>query len=126
MTLLPAHREGPPPRWPLGRPSKIESETWAELWTLPQAAAWERSQSTRVVARYCQLLLKAEFGNVLLMPEVRMLEDRLGLSPMAMLRLRWEVAADEVDEKRQTKTATPRRRATKRRLMAVDAPAQAG
>lgn len=30
-----------------------------------------------------------------LMAEARQLEDRLGLTPMAMLRLRWEISDDD-------------------------------
>lgn len=126
MTKLPARFDGPIPSWPLGKPSKIELDTWAQLWVLPQAAAWAHSQSARVVARYVLLLVKAEAGNVLLMPEVRMLEDRLGLTPMSMLRLRWEVASDEVSSAREAKAPARRRTPAKRRLMAVDGSAQAG
>ena len=54
--------------------------------------------------------------------EVRQLEDRLGLSPLALLRLRWEIAADEVDEAREASTASSPRR----RLKAVDPTAAEG
>lgn len=127
MTQLPTRREGPVPSWPLagGRP-----DTWDALWVLPQAVAWERARSERVVARYALLLDKVESGLVALAPEVRQLEDRLGLTPMAMLRLRWEVAADEVAEARADRDkpkATPRpRKASRRRLMAVDGGTKAG
>ena len=119
MTQLPARREGKPPAWPL---ACDEAVAWPELWSLPQAVAWERSRSERVVARYAMLLEKVEGGNVMLAAEVRQLEDRLGLTPMAMLRLRWEVAVDEVAEARAEKAKPkPRSRTTtRRRLMAVD------
>jgi hypothetical protein len=126
MTKLPERREAPAPDWPLTKPIKLELEAWAFLWTLPQSVAWERDSSARLVARYCRTLVKAENGFDLLLPEVRMLEDRLGLSPMAMLRLRWEVAADEVGAARTAKTPAPRRRTAKRRLMAVDDSPKAG
>lgn len=121
MTRLPARFDGPKPAWPLpGKPSKAEADTWSQLWTLPQAAAWSQSQSTRVVARYVRILVMAEWGGEKAWPEVRMLEDRLGLTPMSMLRLRWEVAADEVEEKRATRAPARKRTPPKRRLMAVD------
>jgi hypothetical protein len=44
-----------------------------------------------------------------LLAEARQMEDRLGLSPMAMLRLRWEIQEDQVAEKRAQKSK-PRRR----------------
>ena len=90
--VLPAEgRVGDPPRWPLrvGEPS-----CWASLWMLPQAVAWERLHMERVVARYASVLsaAEAEDPSAAILGEVRQLEDRLGLSPMAMLRLRWEIA----------------------------------
>lgn len=70
---------------------------WAELWHTPQAVAWEELGWTRVVARYACLLDEIEHPqpdrptNAALLAEVRQLEDRLGLSPMAMRRLQWEI-----------------------------------
>jgi hypothetical protein len=53
-----------------------------------------------VVARYACLVAKSEIDSedrsqtaeVALLGEIRQLEDRLGLSPMAMRRLQWEVS----------------------------------
>jgi hypothetical protein len=72
---------------------------WTALWVLPQAVAWERLHLTRVVARYAQKLVAAERTDApaSLLAEVRQLEDRLGLSPMAMLRLRWEIDETEAE-----------------------------
>jgi hypothetical protein len=63
----------------------------------PQAAAWERLGAgvLGVVARYFSLLADPRAA-----AEVRQIEDRLGLNPASMLKLRWElsgsaVAADE-------------------------------
>jgi len=64
------------------------------LWRTPQAVAWEQLGWTRVVARYCHWSIQAEDSPevpVALLGELRQLEDRLGLSPMAMLRLRWTI-----------------------------------
>ena len=136
---LPASgRAAPAPSWPVGfSPSSRAESVWADLWRTPQSVAWERLGWTRVVARYVALLISSErdLGDVedprlyaamlsaqmKALPELRALEDRLGLSPMAMLRLRWEVAADEVAEQRESKRAAPRRR----RLVAVDPDAAA-
>lgn len=119
---LPAEgRQGKPPPWPLPGESKDETAVWREVWKTPQAVAWERLGWNRVVARYVRRLVEAEQtkSGAAVNAEVRQLEDRLGLSPMAMLRLRWEIVADEMDEKRQT--GAPRRR-----LKAVDPDAVAG
>ena|SRR5882757_3182996 len=128
MTRLPAEgRQGDPPRWPLAFTAAFCEDTWAELWSTPQAAAWERlgPGAVRMVARYVVLLAEAEVGEPKAAMEVRQLEDRLGLSPLAMLRLRWEVAADEVAEARNTRSAggapTPRER-----LRLADKPASTG
>jgi hypothetical protein len=64
--------------------------------------AWERLGWTRAVARYSRVLVAAEQKDAtgVLLSEVRQMEDRLGLSPMSMLRLRWQIVADELAEAR--------------------------
>jgi hypothetical protein len=64
------------------------------LWAKPQAVVWEHLHHERVVGRYARLVLDAEEkgASAALLSEVRQMEDRLGLSPMAMLRLRWRIA----------------------------------
>lgn len=96
--VLPASgRSGPPPDWPLPVPLEAELKIWGELWALPQAVAWERFGWTRAVARYVRDLLEAEERRapVQLKSEARQHEDRLGLNPLAMLRLRWEIGGTE-------------------------------
>ena len=104
LVLLPSSGyAGEVPDWPLGRMSKAEAEAWPVLWRTPQATAWARMQLARTVARYVRALVKAERPSAaaFLLSEVRQLEDRLGLTPMAMLRLRWEIAPDQLAEQRQ-------------------------
>lgn len=103
---------------------QVEAELWAELWATPQAAAWERQGWTREVAQYVRWKVKAEQGDLDAAKEARQLADRLGLNPLAMLRLRWEVAADEVAEQRQERTA--RRPASARQRLKVVDPGVAG
>lgn len=125
MVRLPSEgRKGPAPAWPLGRAKAAEQRVWDELWSTPQAVAWERLGWLRVVARYCRLVVEAEKpgAQITLLGECRQMEDRLGLSPMAMLRLRWEIVTDEVAEQRiDNGAADPRQR-----LRAVDPRAVAG
>lgn len=87
-------RTGPIPKWPL--PGKAPA-AWADLWRLPQAQAWEELHLTRVVARYTAKLVIAEDDDCgpSILSEVRQLEDRLGLSAMSMLRLRWAIGGTE-------------------------------
>jgi phytoene/squalene synthetase len=101
--MLPAGgREGDPPPWPLHEdPHELEQALWAQLWATPQAVAWQRHGWTRVVARYVRVALVAESLNKDAMSEARQLEDRLGLTPKAMQMLMWQIARDEVAERRQ-------------------------
>ena len=89
--------DGALPEWPLSEPDVQDLALWVELWRTPQADAWNDLGWTRVVARYARLLIEQENGatNAALLAEIRQLEDRLGLSPMAMKRLQWEVGSRE-------------------------------
>lgn len=118
---LPAEgRRGDAPEWPMNDEAP---DLWRQLWATPQAAAWERLGWTRVVARYCMVLLSVEREPTAgMLGEVRQLEDRLGLSPMAMLRLRWEIASDEVAEQRES---TTKAKAPRLKVVAADAVAGA-
>lgn len=118
VKLPPEGRAGTAPDWPL---LGDEPETWQLLWNTPQAAAWERLGWTRVVARYTHILILCEHADSMtaaLLAEARQMEDRLGLTPMSMLRLRWEIAADEVAEKRTERTSPATK--TRRRLKVAD------
>lgn len=124
LKLPKAGRQGPPPAWPYaGKMTKADAGLWAQLWATPAAAAWELNNWTRVVARYVRLLRTTESEmdapSAALLAEVRQLEDRLGLTPAAMLRLRWEIdGSDDVADARQHRAATPK--STRQRLKAVD------
>lgn len=98
LSLPPDGRQGDPPIWPLPKPKAAERTVWAQLWVTPQAVAWENLGWTRAVARYVRVLVEAEKpdASAAMLGEVRQMEDRLGLSPMAMLRLRWTIG-DEAD-----------------------------
>lgn len=96
---LPADgRKGRAPRWPL---SGRVQRGWAELWRRPQAVMWERNHDEFLVARYLILRntiqdeLDHSVVNATAMAELRQIEDRLGLSPMAMKRLQWEIGDAE-------------------------------
>ena len=122
--VLPAEgRKGPTPDWPLPPTLKhdidegladLELALWDELWSTPQAAAWERLRWFRDVAQYVRWKVQGELGNLDAAKEARQLSDRLGLTPLALLRLGWTIAEDEVAERRATTEKS------KRRLAAVD------
>lgn len=118
VLVLPAEgRKGRTPAWPLGdSPVAAEERAlWRDLWKTPQAVEWERLGWTRVVARYARAVISAETNmEPTVMSEARQLEDRLGLTPKAMRLLLWQIAVDEVGEKRDEPTSV------RGRLKAVD------
>jgi hypothetical protein len=81
----------------MGDPTVEEELLWGELWSTPQAVVWDELGWTRVVARYTRLVLEAEAGDaaVALLAEVRQMEDRLGLTPLAMRKNYWVVEAEK-------------------------------
>lgn len=106
--LLPAAgRDGELPKWPLpGRQTANETAAWKQLWATPQAVAWEQLGWTRTVARYCRVMVAAEAreATAALLAQAVALEDRLGLTPKSMRMLLWQIASDEVAEKREVST----------------------
>jgi hypothetical protein len=103
----------------------LEAELWADLWRLPQAVEWERLGWLRDVAQYVRHKAKGELGDLDAAKEARQWSDRLGLSPLAMLRLRWAIVEDEVGARRDEKEQGEARSA-KPRLRVVDPGAVAG
>lgn len=147
---LPAEgRNGQPPlEWPLGKPrvyieemengkpvkvldvdataerEEAELDLWDEVWTYPQAAAWERDRwRWNVVALYVRTFL------VCAGPEAKAADkaslhrfgDQLGLTPAGLRENGWEIVRDQVSEKRSQKPAgkTGQMSARERRLKAV-------
>lgn len=102
--ILPAEGyQGPIPDWPLaGRRTLAETAAWEDLWRKPQGAAWAQLHLERAVALYVRTLVRAERPGAaaFLISTARQLGEGLGLSAMSMLRLRWEVATDQVAEQR--------------------------
>lgn len=65
---------------------------WRELWKSPQAAMWDPSGRTlHAAARLYDLSVRAG-TSAALEGELRQHYDRHGLSPKAMLQLRWRLA----------------------------------
>lgn len=82
----------------------LEARLWRDLWKLPQAVAWERLGWFREVAIYVRHHVLGELGELDQAKEARQWSDRLGLTSLAMLRLRWEVVTDETAARREQKT----------------------
>lgn len=100
VTLPKAGRKGTAPKWPL---SGRAPAGWEAIWRKPQAVMWERNGDELVVARYVKLrnLIQdpesLEDVNAAAWSELRQIEDRLGLSPMALKRLQWEIGDAAAD-----------------------------
>ncbi|MCF2130124.1 hypothetical protein L1I79_27380 [Strepomyces sp. STD 3.1] len=97
---------------------QLEGELWRDLWKTPQAVMWQQMQWTREVAQYVRWKSRAEAGDLDAAKEARQLADRLGLSPLAMLRLRWKIA--DPDDVKAAPAA--RRRAAGNRRQRPDDP----
>lgn len=95
---------------------EMELELWSELWSTPQATMWEKYGWYREVAVYVRWQIKAELGDLDAAKEARQWSDRLGLNPLAMLRLRWQVE--------QTNEAEDRGKARRRRPAAPKQPSK--
>jgi hypothetical protein len=111
---LPAEgRAGDPPEWPLSAATEAEERIWRALWATPMAVAWQKLGWTRTVARLAHMMAMAEEispPRAALLAELRQLEDRLGLTPVSLLRLRWSIAAPTERASITPITEAPRRR----------------
>jgi hypothetical protein len=96
-TILPAEgRQGAAPDLPDLRSWSLSTVAWWEdLWSSPQAVAWD--QTGRTLHRLAILfddLVKEKAPATSISNEMRQLEDRHGLNPKALLQLRWRIADD--------------------------------
>lgn len=144
-------RKGEPPiAWPLadpqvfiegienGRPVKqldsvaseerkaAELALWAEVWTYPQAVAWERERwRWNIVAMWVRTFLTASGPEAKAADKTALhrFSDQLGLSPAGLRDNGWTIARDELGERREEAQAAaeaPKRESARdRRLRAV-------
>ena len=92
-------RLGDTPAWPLDTPNDAELLQWQKVWTLPQATMWERLRCEDTVALYVRAFQRAASNDdQRMMNEARQLDSKLGLSPRAMLDLRWEIELPPVED----------------------------
>lgn len=88
----------------------MEVSLWDALWMMPQADMWEESHAGREVAQYVRWKIRGEQGDLDAAKEARMLSDRLGLNPLALIRLRAEIerANEAEDRGRRRRGAQPK------------------
>jgi len=96
-TTLPLEgRQGPPPPLPPLRIWTADTQAWWEkLWATPQATQWDQSGRTlHTLALLHHHLVTNDKGDrvATIAGEMRQHEDRHGLTPKAMLQLRWRVS----------------------------------
>lgn len=86
---------------------------WSDLWSTPQAVIWEESHAHREVAQYVRWKVRGEQGDLKAAAEARQLSDRLGLNPLALMRLRAEIEhVDEAEDRgkqRRQRTTPPKK-----------------
>ncbi|MDP8928662.1 MAG: hypothetical protein M3O70_08840 [Actinomycetota bacterium] len=107
-TLPAAGRKGPPPEWPLPRPTKREQELWAREWARPQALVWEANGQEVEVALYVRLLRTCESPNTptTAVTELRRQMDALGLTIPGLSKNRWRIV-DEAAAPQRTERTSP-------------------
>src|SRR5688572_28696007 len=86
-------REGPPPAWPLSRPSTFEQRLWEAEWRRPQAVKWEQRGQALEVALYVRAVRIAEGskGGANDRALVLRFMDDLGISQGGLARNRWVI-----------------------------------
>jgi hypothetical protein len=80
------------PEFPAGDWHNRTIAWWSTVWASPMAGMWLESD-TPVLERLAELLDALYRGDrrARILNEIRQLEDRFGLSPLARRRLQWEI-----------------------------------
>ena len=91
MTTISADARIAAPPIPPGLDERA-AEWWAELWAQPVATIWEPCDYG-TIARLCRYrsLDERDETNTTQVSQMTIIEDRLGLSPMARRRLQYEI-----------------------------------
>lgn len=121
-TILPLHHDVPAPPLPSWRewnPATVS--WWKDLWTRPQAACWDPTGFTLdVLAMLHDDVFSGRVEMKRVSAEIRQWGDLHGLTPKAMVGLRWRLASEtdsavEAPSTPEEGSSTARRR----RLMVV-------
>lgn len=106
---LPAEgRPGPAPKMPDREWASSTREWWARLWATPQATQWAEDdpEIARLALLHQTIWHESPNGpSPGLLSEMRQIEDRHGLSPKAMLQLRWKIVRTETAEEQKPKSS---------------------
>jgi hypothetical protein len=103
-TNLPARNDAPVPPLPVRTPdqngnarvwSDRTAEAWERLWRSPQSTQWTDAQALMVeqwITLYEALITGVGGQPSAIASSMAVIGDRLGLSPKALLQLRWRIA----------------------------------
>jgi hypothetical protein len=108
--MLPAEgRVGDEPRWPLTKISDRERYIWREMWTKPQAVAWESHGLHYEVALMVRRMTEAEKPEptAAVITAVRQAMDSLGITIPGLRANRWKISEASAT---QGSAKTPARR----------------
>lgn len=98
--LPPTGFDGDAPDFPLPNASVREVEFWAQVWTTPQACAWNLEPwRWPVVAMYVRTFVLAENAdepNAALLGQIHRFGDQIGLTPAGLKENGWRIAEPEV------------------------------
>jgi hypothetical protein len=122
LALPAAGRPGPPPAWPLIRPTSRELVLWAREWQRPQAVAWEVNGQELEVAVYVRTFGEAEVrgASVARRRLVHQCLDSLGITIGGLRANRWVIADAEDLEERPAAPPQPDAKERFRLLCAPD------
>lgn len=128
-TALPSEGyQGDVPEFPKPVQDQRVLDLWDEVWRTPQAAVWAlESWRWPIIAEYCNIAFLVEVeASAALIGQLHRYRDQLGLTPAGLVENGWELAGDQVAEKRsEREVAEPDSdrplTARERRLKAVDA-----
>lgn len=84
----------------------LERKLWKELWATPMAVEWEKLCWVHEVAAYVRHRALAEVGDRRESKAALAYADRLGLNNNALLRLRWEIQPQAVEDVAPEATVT--------------------
>jgi hypothetical protein len=92
VVRLPAASKVKAPPLPLKGASKAARDWWSIAWASPMASVWLEADVPGLV-RLASLVDRVAKGDapMTVLTEIRALEDRFGLSPLARRRLEWEI-----------------------------------
>lgn len=131
-------RVGPTPPLPAPAPWLVELSgfppatrtAWAAMWKLPQATQWLQDGTTLHHWATVHAKVSLDGPTAALLAELRQIEDRHGVSPAALARLRWRIVdkakADEAPAPTKAKAGKPRSRKESILRLVGDGEATAG